>query len=44
MNFITVTQLAEQRGVSVQYIRKLIRQGKIKAVKVSERLWLIPIE
>lgn len=44
MNFLTVTQYAAQRGCSTQYVRRLIASGKIKAVKVSERLWLIPIE
>ena len=38
---MTVTQYAEKRGVSPQYIRRLIAEGKIKAIKVNERLWLI---
>jgi excisionase family DNA binding protein len=38
---MTVTQYAEKRGVSTQYIRRLIAEGKIKAIKVNERLWLI---
>lgn len=42
MNFLTVTQYAALRGCSPQYVRRLIAEGKLKAVKVSERLWLIP--
>jgi excisionase family DNA binding protein len=42
--FMTVTQYAAKRGVSTQYIRRLIVEGKIKAVKVNERLWLIKEE
>lgn len=38
---MTVSQYAAKRGVSTQYIRRLIAEGKIKAVKVNERLWLI---
>jgi excisionase family DNA binding protein len=38
---MTVTQYAEKRGVSPQYVRRLIGQGKIKAIKINERLWLI---
>ena len=37
----TVTQYAQAKKVSPQYIRRLIAEGKLKAVKVSERLWLI---
>jgi excisionase family DNA binding protein len=44
MKFITVTEFAKRQGVSVQYIRKLIRQGKIEATKVNKRLWLIKEE
>lgn len=44
MNLLTVTQYAQRRGVSAQYIRRLIAEGKIKAVKVNERLWLIKEE
>ena len=39
---MTVSQYAAKRGCSPQYVRRLIAEGKIKAVKVSERLWLIP--
>jgi excisionase family DNA binding protein len=38
---MTVSHYAAKRGVSTQYIRRLISEGKIKAVKVNERLWLI---
>jgi len=41
---MTVTQYAAKRGVSPQYIRRLIKEKKIKAVKVNERLWLIKEE
>jgi excisionase family DNA binding protein len=38
---ITVTKYAEKLGVSPQYVRRLIAEKKIKAIKVNERLWLI---
>jgi excisionase family DNA binding protein len=38
---ITVTKYSEKIGVSPQYVRRLIAEGKIKAIKVNERLWLI---
>ena len=41
MNLMTVSEYAKEYGCSPQYIRRLIAEGKLKAVKVSERLWLI---
>lgn len=42
-NYMTVTQYAEQQGVSVQYIRRLLGENKIAgAVKIGS-VWLIKI-
>lgn len=40
-NLITVGQAAEALGFSVQHTRLLIRQGKLRALKVG-RDWVIP--
>ncbi len=40
-DYMTVTEYAAKRGVSVQYVRKLLAAGKLDAIKVHERLWLI---
>jgi excisionase family DNA binding protein len=42
-DYITVTEYAAKRGVSVQYVRKLLAAGKLDAIKVHDRLWLIRI-
>jgi len=42
MKYLTVSQYAEMRGVSTQYIRKCCAQGKIIAIKIGPRMWLIP--
>lgn len=39
-NLITTTMLAERMGVTPQYVRKLIADGKIKAQKVGYD-WII---
>lgn len=38
---ITVTTAAARLGLSGARVRVLIAQGRIKAVKVSPRLWLV---
>jgi excisionase family DNA binding protein len=42
-DYITVTEYAAKRGVSVQYVRKLLAAGKLDAIKVHDRLWLIRV-
>ena len=37
---ITIEQAARQSGYNEQYIRRLMRSGKINGVKVS-RIWLV---
>jgi excisionase family DNA binding protein len=41
MKYITVKEYADEYGCSPQYIRKLIKEKKLAAIKVHERLWLI---
>ena len=38
---LTVTQAAERLNLSIDYVRRLVEKGKIKATKVNSRLWLI---
>ena len=38
---ITVTQAAARLGISGARVRVLISQGRIRAEKVSPRLWLV---
>jgi len=38
---ITVSQAAARLGMSARRVRVLCEQGRIKAEKVSARLWLI---
>jgi excisionase family DNA binding protein len=38
---LTVTQAAAKLGISARRVRVLCEQGRIKAEKVSARLWLI---
>ncbi|NJL06764.1 MAG: helix-turn-helix domain-containing protein [Chloroflexaceae bacterium] len=39
----TTAEVAEQLGVSVQLVRKLMREGKIKGRKIGNA-WYIPAE
>jgi hypothetical protein len=41
VKYVTVAEYASEYCVSPQYVRRLIRNGKIKAVRIHERLWLI---
>ena len=41
--YYTVAQAAELAGVTVSYVRLLLRQDKIKGEKIGERAWVIPI-
>ena len=40
--YYTVTQAAELAGVTVSYVRQLLRNEKIKGEKFGERAWIIP--
>jgi excisionase family DNA binding protein len=40
--YYTVTQAAEKTGVTVSYVRQLLRSKKILGEKCGERAWLIP--
>ena len=41
-NHITVRAAAEYRGYSLQYLRRLLRCGKLAGLKIG-RVWLIDI-
>lgn len=38
---VTVSEMAEIKGVSVQYIRLLCKEGKLTCRKSSDGVWLI---
>jgi excisionase family DNA binding protein len=38
----TIKQLAEEAGVTRQYINQLVLEKKIKAQQLPSRAWLIP--
>jgi excisionase family DNA binding protein len=40
--YYTVTQAAELAGVTVSYVRKLLRNNEIVGEKFGERAWIIP--
>ncbi len=40
--FYTVSQAADKVGVTVGYIRRLLRESLIIGEKVGERAWMIP--
>lgn len=40
--YYTVTQAAELSGVTVSYVRQLLRKKKIKGEKFGDRAWVIP--
>ncbi len=42
-NMISVTAAAEKAGCTVSYIRRLLRDGKLKGQRVSERCWLVDV-
>lgn len=41
--YYTVSQAAELAGVTVSYVRYLLRERKIKGEKFGERAWVIPV-
>ena len=42
MEYITVTQFAKRFGVSRQFVWKMIKEGKLKAIKIGI-LYKIPV-
>ena len=40
--YYTVTQAAELAGVTVSYVRQLLRRKEITGEKFGERAWIIP--
>ena len=40
--YFTVTQAAELTGVTVSYVRQLLRRKEISGEKLGERAWIIP--
>lgn len=42
MEYITVTQFAKRFGVSRQFVWKLIKEGKLRAIKIGS-LYKIPV-
>lgn len=41
--YYTVTQAAELAGVTVSYVRQLLRRNEISGEKLGERVWVIPV-
>lgn len=41
MEYITVTQFAKRFGISRQFVWKMIKEGKLKAIKIG-KLYKIP--
>ncbi len=42
-NFLTISDLSQRLGFSRQYIARLVKEKKIKAIKV-DKFWRIPLE
>ena len=41
---VTVSEAAEQLGLSIWGVAKRLQRGDMRGVKVNPRLWLIPVE
>jgi excisionase family DNA binding protein len=39
--WITTAQAVELTGYHVEYLRELLRQGEVEAVKLTPRAWLV---
>ena len=39
---ITVSQAAQTKGVSRQYLARMCKRGRIKGAKLKYGLWLLP--
>lgn len=44
MGFITTDQAVEMTGYHIEHIRDLLRSGKVEAVKLTPRTWLVKRE
>lgn len=42
INQYTVTDFAATAGVTVSYVRQLLRARKIKGIKLGARAWVLP--
>jgi excisionase family DNA binding protein len=42
-NHITVNTAAEATGYNIQYLRRLLRSGKLEGIKIGQ-LWLIEMQ
>ena len=42
MEYITVTQFAKRFGISRQFVWKMIREGKLRAIRIGS-LYKIPV-
>ena len=42
MEYITVTQFAKRFGISRQFVWKMIKEGRLKAIKIGS-LYKIPV-
>jgi excisionase family DNA binding protein len=41
-NHITVQEAAEITGYNIQYLRRLLRKGKLEAIKIGQ-IWLVDL-
>lgn len=42
-NHLTVNNAAEATGYNIQYLRRLLRSGKLKGIKIGQ-IWLIEMQ
>ena len=42
MEYITVTQFAKRFGISRQFVWKMIREGKLRAIRIG-KIYKIPV-
>lgn len=41
---LTIKQVAEELGLSVETIRKYIKDGKLDVIKINQRVYRVPKE
>lgn len=41
--FMTVADFARQKGITAEHARRLIRQGRLEAIRFGPTMFLIPI-
>ena len=39
---LTMQDVADLTGMTVQYVRRLAREGRIPAVRIGQRRWYVP--